>query len=72
MSDESLSNQQIDDAGLTDWRKLAQALHARFVIPDYGSGAAFVTAVGQGGRRPGPSPRSADDVRVRRRVAVHA
>ncbi len=45
MSDQSLSNQQIDDAGLTDWRKLAQALHARFVIPDYGAGAAFVTAV---------------------------
>ena len=32
---EKLSNQQIMDAGLGDWRKLAQALHARYSIRDY-------------------------------------
>ena len=31
---EKLSNQQILDAGLADWRKLAQALHARYSVPD--------------------------------------
>ena len=31
---ERVSNQQILDAGLVDWRKLAQALHARYAIPD--------------------------------------
>lgn len=44
---ERLNNQQIDGAGLADWRKLAQALHARFAIPDYVAGAAFVAAVAQ-------------------------
>ena len=42
---ERLSNQQIIDADLTDWRKLAQAIHARFGIPDFAAGAAFVSAV---------------------------
>ena len=40
-----LGNQQITDAGLADWRKLAQALHARFRIPDFGTGAAFLADV---------------------------
>jgi 4a-hydroxytetrahydrobiopterin dehydratase len=40
-----LGTQEITDAGLADWRKLAQALHARFRIPDFAAGAAFVTAV---------------------------
>jgi 4a-hydroxytetrahydrobiopterin dehydratase len=35
---ERLSNQQILDAGLVDWRKLAQALHARYSVPDYEDG----------------------------------
>lgn len=42
---DKLSNQQILDAGLADWRKLAQALHARYSIPDYIVAAAFVAAV---------------------------
>ncbi|MGI8760036.1 MAG: VOC family protein [Jatrophihabitantaceae bacterium] len=42
-----LSNQQIRDAGLADWRKLAQALHARYSIPDYERAAVFVTAVAE-------------------------
>jgi 4a-hydroxytetrahydrobiopterin dehydratase len=40
-----LSTQEIMDARLDDWRKLAQALHARFRIPDFNTGAAFVEAV---------------------------
>jgi 4a-hydroxytetrahydrobiopterin dehydratase len=42
---ERLSNQHVLDAGLVDWRKLAQALHARYSIPDYKVAAAFVAAV---------------------------
>lgn len=42
-----LSNQQILDAGLGDWRKLAQALHARYSAHDYHAAAAFVAAVAQ-------------------------
>lgn len=42
-----LSNQQILDAGLDDWRKLAQALHARYSARDYTAAAAFVAAVAQ-------------------------
>ena len=42
---EKLNNRQILDAGLLDWRKLAQALHARYSIPNYDVAAAFVTAV---------------------------
>jgi 4a-hydroxytetrahydrobiopterin dehydratase len=44
---ERLSNQQILDAGLVDWRKLAQALHARYSVPDYVVAAAFVAAVAE-------------------------
>ena len=45
MNVDQLSTQQIVDAGLADWRKLAQALHARFLIKDFAAGAAFVAAV---------------------------
>jgi len=44
---ERLSNQQILDAGLVDWRKLAQALHARYLVPDYAQAAAFIAAVAE-------------------------
>jgi 4a-hydroxytetrahydrobiopterin dehydratase len=44
---ERLSNQQILDACLVDWRKLAQALHARYSVPDYVVAAAFVAAVAE-------------------------
>lgn len=40
-----LTSDQIAQAELTDWRKLAQGLHARFLLDDLASGAAFVTAV---------------------------
>jgi 4a-hydroxytetrahydrobiopterin dehydratase len=42
---EKLTSKQILDAGLDDWRKLAQSLHARFLTGDFVSGLKFVTAV---------------------------
>ena len=39
---EHLSTQDVIDAGLADWRKLAQRLHARFRVADAAAGAAFV------------------------------
>jgi 4a-hydroxytetrahydrobiopterin dehydratase len=44
-----LSGQEITAAGLTDWRKLGQGLHARFVVADFGAGVRFLTAVGEAG-----------------------
>ena len=53
---DSLTGSQIEEAGLADWRKLAQALHARFRHDDPAAAAAFVTGVvalaGPGGRMP--------------------
>lgn len=40
-----ITTQRILDAGLDDWRKLAQALHARFLTGDFVTGLGFVTAV---------------------------
>ena len=40
---EKLTTQAIVDAGLADWRKLAQRLHGRFRSPDALSGAAFLS-----------------------------
>jgi len=42
-----LSWQAIRDAGLEDWRKLAQGLHARFLIGSFADGVRFVGAVGE-------------------------
>jgi 4a-hydroxytetrahydrobiopterin dehydratase len=42
---EHLSNQDILDAALMDWRKLAQGLHARFDSPDAASGIRFLEAL---------------------------
>jgi 4a-hydroxytetrahydrobiopterin dehydratase len=40
---DSLSTQDITDAGLADWRKLAQRLHARFHAGDPAVGVAFLS-----------------------------
>ena len=32
-----LTGQQIAEADLTDWRKLAQGLHARYLVDDFGT-----------------------------------
>jgi 4a-hydroxytetrahydrobiopterin dehydratase len=44
---ERLGNQQVLAEGLVDWRKLAQALHARFLSSDYLASAGFVSAVAE-------------------------
>ena len=46
-----LRGAEIAGAGLTDWRKLAQGLHARYLVDDFGTGARFVAAVGEAGTR---------------------
>ncbi|MCC9198249.1 VOC family protein [Arthrobacter sp. zg-Y820] len=51
-----LSGEAIAEAGLTDWRKLAQGLHARYLVDDFGTGARFVTAVGEAGDALGHYP----------------
>jgi 4a-hydroxytetrahydrobiopterin dehydratase len=33
-----LTGDQIEEANLTDWRKLGQGLHARCVVRDFGTG----------------------------------
>jgi 4a-hydroxytetrahydrobiopterin dehydratase len=53
---ERLSNQQILDAGLVDWRKLAQALHTRYSFPDYVVAAAFIAAVAEVAEADGHHP----------------
>ena len=51
-----LSTQDVLDAGLDDWRKLAQALHARYRIADFAAGAAFVAAVAEAAEAAGHHP----------------
>lgn len=48
---------QIADANLTDWRKLAQGLHARYLVEGFGAAARFVAAVGEAGDELGHYPR---------------
>jgi 4a-hydroxytetrahydrobiopterin dehydratase len=52
-----LKGEQIAAANLTDWRKLAQALHARYLVDDFGTGARFVAAVAEAGDAIGHHPR---------------
>ena len=52
-----LTGDQIAAANLTDWRKLGQGLHARYVIDDFSAGARFVGAVGEAGNALGHHPR---------------
>jgi 4a-hydroxytetrahydrobiopterin dehydratase len=51
-----LTNTEIRAADLADWRKLAQALHARYTIPDFPAGAAFVAAVAEAAEAAGHHP----------------
>ncbi|NNG38297.1 4a-hydroxytetrahydrobiopterin dehydratase [Flexivirga sp. ID2601S] len=51
-----LRGEQIAAAELTDWRKLAQGLHARYLIDGFTAGARFVTAVGEAGDEIGHHP----------------
>ncbi len=52
-----MRGEQIAAANLTDWIKLAQGLHARYVVDDFGTGARFVAAVGEAGDALGHHPR---------------
>ena len=52
-----LRGEQIAEANLTDWRKLAQGLHARYVVDSFGTGSRFVAAVGEAGDALGHHPR---------------
>jgi 4a-hydroxytetrahydrobiopterin dehydratase len=52
-----LKGEQIAEANLTDWRKLAQGLHARYVVDDFSAGARFVAAVGEACDALGHHPR---------------
>jgi 4a-hydroxytetrahydrobiopterin dehydratase len=51
-----LRGEQIAEANLTDWRKLAQGLHARYLVDDFAAGARFVAAVGEAGDALGHHP----------------
>ena len=51
-----LMDDAIAEARLTDWRKLAQGLHARYLVDDFGAGARFVAAVGEAGDALSPDP----------------
>ena len=44
-----LRGEQVAEARLTDWRQLAQGLHARFLVDDFTAAARFVTAAGEAG-----------------------
>jgi 4a-hydroxytetrahydrobiopterin dehydratase len=54
-----LMGDKIAEADLSDWRKLAQGLHARYVVDDFGSAARFVAVVGEAGDALGHHPRVA-------------
>jgi 4a-hydroxytetrahydrobiopterin dehydratase len=53
---EILTSKQILDARLDDWRKLAQALHARFRTGNFVMGLEFVTAVTESAERANHHP----------------
>lgn len=52
-----LRGEQIAAAGLSDWRKLAQGLHARYLVDGFGAAVRFVAAVGEAGDEVGHHPR---------------
>ena len=54
-----LRSAHIAGAGLTDWRKLAQGLHARYLTDGFAAGARFVAAVAEAGDEVGHHPRAA-------------
>jgi 4a-hydroxytetrahydrobiopterin dehydratase len=51
-----LKGDEIAEARLTDWRKLAQGLHARYLVHDFRTAARFVAAVGEAGAAVGHHP----------------
>lgn len=55
-SRDMLGDQQIADAGLADWRKLGQGLHARFLPSSFTAGARFLAAVAEVNDETGYAP----------------
>lgn len=53
-----LRGKQIAEAGLTDWRKLAQGLHASYLVPDFAAAVRFLAAVGEAGDAHDHHPRA--------------
>jgi len=53
---EKLSTQEILDARLDDWRKLAQRLHARYRVKDFTAAASFAAAVAEAAEAAGHQP----------------
>jgi 4a-hydroxytetrahydrobiopterin dehydratase len=53
---DKLSTQDILDARLDDWRKLAQALHARYRVADFRAAAAFAAAIAEVAEQAGHLP----------------
>ena len=53
---DNFSHTDVLDAGLTDWRDLAQGLHARFGTGDFAAGLRFVNAVGAAAEEAGHHP----------------
>lgn len=52
-----LRGEQIAEAALTDWRKLAQGLHARYLVPDFAAAARLITTIAEAGDAAGHHPR---------------
>ena len=52
-----LSRDQITDADLSDWRKLGQGLHARFLVADFAAAVRFASAIAEAGDALGHHPR---------------
>ncbi len=52
-----LRGDAIAEAGLTEWRKLAQGIHARYVVDDFGAAGRFVVAIGEAGDEVGHHPK---------------
>jgi 4a-hydroxytetrahydrobiopterin dehydratase len=52
-----LTDEQIAEANLADWRKLGQGLHARYVVGGFDAAVRFVAAVGEAGDALGHHPR---------------
>jgi 4a-hydroxytetrahydrobiopterin dehydratase len=56
IADGKLTYTQIQEQGLDDWRKLAQALHARFATGDFATGMRFVQALGEAAEKANHHP----------------
>jgi 4a-hydroxytetrahydrobiopterin dehydratase len=46
---DTLTPKQITKSNLTEWRKLGQGLHARYIVDDFATAVRFVAAVGEAG-----------------------